>query len=151
VYNIILYSFLATVCKTVRPMLSDRCLSVPSVCNVGVLWPNGWMNQDETWQAGRPWPWLHCARWGLSSPPLKGQSPQFSAHIYCGQTAGWIKMPLGIMEVAWRSPSSTVWPTPHTVLDGDPALPLKRGHSPHFRPMSIVVKRSPISATAEHL
>jgi len=35
-----------TVCKTVRPMLSDRCfscLSVLSVCDVGALWPNGWM------------------------------------------------------------------------------------------------------------
>ena len=28
--------------------------------------------------------------------PLKnGQSPQFSSHVCCGQTAGWIKMPLG--------------------------------------------------------
>jgi len=27
--------------------------------------------------------------------PKKGQSPQFSAHVYCGQTAAWIKMPLG--------------------------------------------------------
>jgi len=30
--------------------------------------------------------------------PQKGHSPRFSAHIRCGQTAGWIKMPLG-MEV----------------------------------------------------
>jgi len=30
--------------------------------------------------------------------PKKGQSPQFLAHVYCGQTAGWIKTPLG-MEV----------------------------------------------------
>jgi len=31
-------------------------------------------------------------------PPKKGaQPPQFSAHAYCGQTAGWIKMPLGTM------------------------------------------------------
>jgi len=30
--------------------------------------------------------------------PEKGGSPQFSAHVYCGQTAGWIKMPLA-MEV----------------------------------------------------
>jgi len=49
--------FWATVCKTVRPMPSDRCpvclsvcLSVLSVCGVGVLWPNGWM--DKTWHAG---------------------------------------------------------------------------------------------------
>ena len=25
----------------------------------------------------------------------KGQSPQFSAHLYCGQTAGWMKTLLG--------------------------------------------------------
>jgi len=25
----------------------------------------------------------------------KGAATQFSAHIRCGQTAGWIKMPLG--------------------------------------------------------
>jgi len=23
-----------------------------SVRNVGVLWPNGWVDQDETWHAG---------------------------------------------------------------------------------------------------
>jgi len=38
----------------------------------------------------------------------------------------------------------------HTVLDGDPAPP-QGAQPPHFRPMSIVAKRSPISATAEHL
>jgi len=31
-------------CKTVRLMLSDRCLSCLSVYNVGVLWPNGWIS-----------------------------------------------------------------------------------------------------------
>ena len=31
-----------------------------------------------------------------ASPPLKGHSPQFSAHICCGQMARWIKMPLGM-------------------------------------------------------
>jgi len=29
------------------PMLRDRC-PVLSVCDVGVLWPNGWMDQDDT-------------------------------------------------------------------------------------------------------
>jgi len=35
--------FWATVCKTVRPVLLDRCLPVLLVCNVGVglLWQNG--------------------------------------------------------------------------------------------------------------
>jgi len=42
----------------------------------------------------------------------------------------------------------------HIVLDGDPALPTERDTAtptPNFRPMSIVAKRSPISATAEPL
>ena len=41
------------------------------VCDVGVLWPNGWTDQDETWHAGRPRPWPHCVRWGPSSPNLR--------------------------------------------------------------------------------
>jgi len=144
------------------------------------------MDQDETWHICRPWPWPYCVRWGPSSPP------QFSAHVYCGQTAGWIKISLGV-EVC-LGPS-------HIVLDGDPSPPPGRGHSPpvfgpcllwpnsfmdqgvtwyegrprprphcvtwgpsspvkgagppvppprNFQPMSIVAKRSPISATAEH-
>jgi len=64
--------------ETVRPMLSDRCLSVLSclsVCDVGVLWPNGFPNQDETRHAGRPRPWPHCVRWGLRSPSHKRAQP----------------------------------------------------------------------------
>jgi len=38
----------------------------------------------------------------------------------------------------------------HIVLDGDPAPP-QWGTAPNFRPISIVAKRSPILATAEHL
>jgi len=100
------------------------CLSVLSclsVCNVGVLWPNGWMDQDETWHAGRPRPWPHCVRWGPSPLSKSGRSPQFLAYICCGQMAGWIKMPLG-REVS-LSPSDIV-------LDGDPAPLPKRGQSP---------------------
>ena len=87
--------FWATICKTVRPMLSVRFLSVCPVSDVRALWPNGWTDQDETWQAGKPRPWPHCVRWGPSSP-LKGHTPsQFSAHICCGHMAAWVKMPLG--------------------------------------------------------
>ena len=51
-----------------------------------------------------------------------GRAPtQFSAHFYCGQTAGCIKMPLG-MEVG-LSPGDFV-------LDGDPAPVPKKGRSP---------------------
>ena len=52
---------------------------------------------------------------GDPAPPLlKGHSPQFSVHVYCGQTAGWIKMPLGT-EVN-LGPDDVV-------LDGVPSLP----------------------------
>jgi len=87
----------------VRPVLRDRrpvCPVCLSVCNVGVLWPNGWMHQDTTWYGGRPRHRRHCVRWGPSlSPPRK-----------------WAQQP-----------------------------------PPTFRPMFIVAKRSPVSATVEHL
>jgi len=105
-------------------MLSVRCpvcLSCLSVCDVGVLWANGWTDQDETWHVGRPRPCPHCVRWGPSFPSPKGHSPQFSAHIRCVQTAAWIKMPLG-MEVG-LGPGDFV-------LDGDPAPPPKKGAEP---------------------
>jgi len=47
------------------------------------------------------------------APQKRRHSPQFSAHVYCGQMAGWIKMPLRIMEVG-LGPG-------YVVLDGDPA------------------------------
>ena len=102
-----------TVGKTVRPMPSDRCPVCLSVCDACVLWPNGWMDQDETWHGGRPHTWPHCVRWGPSCPS-KWAQPQFSAHVCCGQLAGWIKMPLD-MEVD-LCPGQIV-------LDGDPTPP----------------------------
>ena len=62
-----------------------------------------------------------CVRWG--PPSEKGaQRPKFSTSVYCGQTAGWIKMVLA-MEVG-LSPEDFV-------LDGDPVPPYpKRGRSP---------------------
>jgi len=100
-----------------RTVVLSDCPVCLSVCNVGVLWPNGWMDQDETWHGDRTQPWPHCVRWEPSSP--KGeQPPQFSAHVCCGQMAGWIKMPLGT-EVS-LSPGDIV-------LDGDSSS--KKGHS----------------------
>jgi len=56
-------------------------------------------------------------------PKKAGGAFQFSTHFYCGQTAGCIKMPLG-MEVGF-SPGEFVF-----VLDGDPAPSPNRGRSP---------------------
>ena len=54
--------------------------------------------------------------------PKKGaEPPKFSTHTYCGQTAVWIKMVLG-MEVG-LSPGDFV-------LDGDPAPSPKGGGAP---------------------
>ena len=73
------------------------CVFVCLSCNVGVLRPNGGMDQDATWYAGRPRP----------------------------------------------GPS-------HIVLDGVPAPPRKGAQQPPtFQSMSIMAKRSHISATAE--
>jgi len=58
--------------------------------------------------------------------PKKGaQAPIFGPCLLwaCGQTAGWIKIPLGT-EVGLGQGD--------IVLDGDPALLPKRGHSPPF-------------------
>jgi len=123
-----------------------------------LLWPNGWVDHDATSYGG--WPRLrrHSVRRGPNSStpaPKKGtahnfrpmsivetghivldgaQPPQFSAHVCCGQMAGWIKMPLGT-EV-------DLGPGP-IVLDGDPAPPFpqkRRDTAPNFRPMSLVAK-----------
>ena len=72
-----------------------------------------------------------------SYPQKKGilTPTQFLSHVYCGQTAGWMKTPLGT-EVD-LGPG-------HIVLEGSQHL--RKGHSapPSFRPMSIV-------ATVAHL
>jgi len=82
--------FWTTVCKTVRPMLSDRCLSLCPVLSVTL--------------------------------------------VYCGETVWQIKMKLGMQVGLGHG---------HTVLDGDPAPPHPKGHSPpkNFQPMFIVAKQ----------
>jgi len=67
-------------------MLWDRCLVCP-ICNVGVLWPNGWTDQDTTRYGGRPRPRWHCVRWEPSSPPPRkgAEQPPTFAYVYCGQ------------------------------------------------------------------
>jgi len=78
-------NFWVTVCILVRPMLSDRCPVCP-ICDVGLLWPNGSMDQDETWRAGRLGPGDIVLDGDPPPPSPNGHSPQFSADICCGQT-----------------------------------------------------------------
>jgi len=81
------------------------------------------MDQDDTWHEGRPQPRRFCVRWGPSPSPQRGVAPpQFLAHVYCGLTAAWIKMPLGTeVRLGLRD----------IVFDVDPAAPEKRAHGPH--------------------
>jgi len=60
---------------------------------------------------------------GPSSPHKKRRrSPQFSAHVCCCQTAGWIKIP-HCMEVGL---------SPGHVVRWEPSSPLKRAQPPIF-------------------
>jgi len=52
-------------------------------------------------------------------PPPNGYSPEFLAHVCCGQTAGWIEMPFG--RQVGLGPSDIV-------LGGEPgSLPPQKG------------------------
>jgi len=97
-------------------------LSVPSDCDIGALWPNGWMDQDETPRGGRPRTTPHCVRRRPRSPSPNGgiAAPNFRP-MYCSQTAGWIKKPLG--TVVGLVPGDIV-------LNGDPST--QKGRSPQF-------------------
>ena len=56
------------------------------------------MDQDDSWRGDRSWARRLYVRWGPNPPPQKGRShpPQFLANFHCGQTAGCIKVQLGM-------------------------------------------------------
>ena len=66
---------------------------------------------------------------GSQLPPKRGTARQFSVHVCCGQTAGWMKTPLGT-EVDLG--------IGHIVLEGAPAVQEMGTAAPLFWPMSIV-------------
>jgi len=100
----------------------------PQIFRPYVLWPNGWMDQDVTWCGARLRPRRLCVKWGPRFPsPKGGQSPppkKKSAHVYCDQTAVWMKVVLG-MEVG-LSPGDFV-------LDGDPVPFPQKGAEPPYQ------------------
>jgi len=69
---------------------------------------------------------------GTPLPPEKGHIADQFWHMYCDQTAGRIKMPIGTKIGFGRG---------HSGLDGTHPLP-QIGTHPNFRPMSVVAKRS---------
>jgi len=79
-----------TVCKTVRPMLSDRCLSCPVMSDLSVTLV--YCGQTVRWVKMKL-----CTQVGLGTgntvldgdPAPKGHSPsKFSSYVCCGQMAG---------------------------------------------------------------
>ena len=111
------------------------CLSYP-VCNVGVLWPNGRTDQDETLHAGSPRPWPYSVKWDPAPPrPKGGRSPPiFGPYLLrpngCrGQDSTWYG--------GWTRPR-------RLCVRWEPAPPLQKGGGApptFFLPMFIVVKR----------
>jgi len=91
------------------------------------------MDQDETWHKGRPRPGHIVLDGDPALPSPKGHRPPFSADVCCGQTAGWIKMPLGTKVDLGPD---------DIVLDGDPSPlpPVQKMQPPLFGPC-IVAKR----------
>jgi len=110
-----------------------------------LLWPNGWMDRYATWYGGKPRPRRRCVR-RVAAPPLKGDSPQFSVHVYLGQMAVWMKTPS-----AWYG--SRRRPRTHCIRRGPSSTPPAKGTQPpppSFRLM-LLWSRSSISATGELL
>jgi len=106
----------------VRLGRSSPTAAPPPIFGPCPLWPNGWMDQDATWYGGRPRPRRWLVGWSLTS--------LFSIDTAISEKKG---------------PGDIV-------LDEDPAPRPKRGiAAPTFRPMSLVAKRSRISATVELL
>jgi len=79
----------------------------------------GWVKMKLGMQVASALATLYYMGTQLPSPK-RGRTPQFSAHVYCGQTAGWMKTPLGTEVDLGRG---------HIVLDGDTGTqyPRERG------------------------
>jgi len=101
-----------------RSLVCPVCLSFR---DVRALWPNGWTDQDETWDAGTPRPWTHCVTWGPSSSHPKGHSPPIFGP--------YLLRPNGCMDqdVTWYG--ATFRPRPLCVRMG-PRSPPQKGAEP---------------------
>jgi len=107
-------------CKMGTQLPSPKVGQILPIFSPFLLWPNGcgWMHQGATWHGGRPQPRQVCVKWGPSPTPQKwAEPPIFSPRFL------W---PNGCMD------QDTTWYGGDIVLDGDPAPPPLKGHSPQF-------------------
>jgi len=73
-------------------MLSESC-PVCLVCDVGVLWPNGRMDQDETWMLVGLDPGHFALDGDAAPPPQRGTSPNFGPYLLwsnCCKARGYV-------------------------------------------------------------
>jgi len=78
------------------------------------------------WYGGRPWPRSHCAGCGPSTPQKRGtQPPNYWATSIVAKRLDGSRCHLVVGTAVDHSPGDIV-------LDGDPALPPPKGHSPQF-------------------
>jgi len=117
------------------PAASPKRGRSPQIFGPCLLWPNGWMDQDDTWHVGRPQPRRFCIRWGPSPLPKTEEEPPSSIFgPFLLWPKGWMHQ-----DVTWYG--GTPQPRGLCVRWGPSPLP-KRGQSPpNFRPMFIVAKR----------
>ena len=115
------------------------------------------MDQDATWHAGMVGlgPGNSVLDVDPTTPKERAQQPPPTFEIYGRRLyldLYWCNpRPMSIVaKLLDGSRCHLVWPRPRRYcVRWGPAPP--KGHTPpNFRPMSIVVQRSPISATAEH-
>ena len=104
------------------------------------MWPNGWMIKIPLGMAVCLGPGHTVSWWTQLLQPKRWHSPRVSAHVCCGQTAGWIKMPL----------SREICLGPDDIVLIGTTSPTKRGTTPLFSG-HFALERSSISTTAELL
>ena len=133
--------FWATVCYAIGTL--SVCLSVTLVyCGQTV----GWIKMKLGMDVGLG-PAHTVLEEDPAPPPPKGaQPPNFGRRNFG---------PCLLRPNCWLDQDATWYggrprPRPHCVRWG-PVPPTQKRHTPNFRPISIEAKRSPISATSEHL
>jgi len=92
-----------------------------------LLWPNGCVDQDDTWRGGGPWSRPHCARWGSSSPPEKGAEPSPMFGPFLMWSNGCMDQ-----DITWYG--GRPWPTRHCVR-WKPSSPSPKGAQPPQFPL----------------
>jgi len=72
--------------------------------------------------------------------PLKGAHLQFSFHVFCGQTAGWMKTPLGTeVDVGRGHIVLYSYPAPLQKRHSSPLLSLAHVYDGHSRPSLLLL------------